>query len=120
MHQVAMVVHPLTPLVEIVIERIGIGEGLPQVGQGLVVRFRRPVRVHVNRRRFTHSALSGSRSPPGNSLRRGGLRRRVDAIQHADRGSRTSTNSDEIAASDRGCRASSSEFFFESFIVHLA
>ena len=57
MHQVAMVVHPLTPLVEIVIERIGIGDGLSQIGQGLVVRLRRPVRVHVNRHRLTHSPL---------------------------------------------------------------
>ena len=102
MHEVAMVVHPLTPLVEIVIQRIGIGEGLSEAGQDLVVRFGRPVSVHVDGRRLTHSALPGPRRPPGNWLRRGSLRRRLDGIQHADRGSRASANSDEIAASDDG------------------
>ena len=102
MHQVAMVVHPLTPLVEIVIERIGIRDRLSQVGQGLVVRLRRPVRVHVNRSRLAQSPLAGPRRPPGNSLRRRSLRRRLAGVQHADRGGRASTNPDEITAFDHG------------------
>src|SRR5712692_2424886 len=106
-----MVVHPLAPLVEIVIERIGIGDGLSQVGQGFVVGFRRPVRMHVNRLRLTHSSLPWSRRPPRHSLHRRSLRRRRDDIQHADRGSRAGTNPDEITSSNDGSRTGNSGIF---------
>ena len=43
MHEIAMVVHPLPPLVKIVIEWIGIRNPLSQVGQGLIVGLRRPM-----------------------------------------------------------------------------
>ena len=101
-HQVAVIVHPLASLVEIIVERIGIGDRLSQVSQGLVVGFRRPVGMHVNRRWLTHSELAWPRRPPGNSLGRKSLRRRLDAVQHVDHGSRASTNPDEVTAFDPG------------------
>ena len=64
MHQDAMLVHPLEPFFEIVVERVGIGERVSKIGERFVVWLGRPVRVAVNRDRLAHPGLSWFCVPP--------------------------------------------------------
>ena len=64
MHQNAVLIHPFEALLKFVVQRIIVRDGLPEIGERLVVRLRRPVRVAVNSFRFYGAGLRRLGVPP--------------------------------------------------------